>query len=174
MGNDSPLTWREARLLLRQVLESYLNEPAPRRSAAPEKGCPPRWFLPRWIQKYDFDLGVALLLSLALLVFSILSLVAKKNDTDILARLSGTLEPEASLEIYQAEVAASTLLLLGSVLSIWVARRRRYLLLNDNEDVKRREIRRYLRISENITVKRHLHFPFRVFRIDKPVAMLLQ
>jgi hypothetical protein len=53
--------------------------------------------------------------------------------------------PLAHVYVYKSQVAASLLLLCGSLLSIWVVHRRRYLCLNDSDSAKRRQISKFLK-----------------------------
>lgn len=139
-----PLSWDEARSRLRRLLENYINDPPPpRRSATNEEGFSDRGkesFLSWWIRR-DLDLYLgALALSLALLVLSCFSLSASLGGKG-----KSTLRSTGSERLYRAQVAASLILVGGSLLSLWMLRRSRFLGLNDSDNTMRRDILRFLR-----------------------------
>ena len=137
----SPLSWGEARSLLRQVLEDYLDDPPPVKKSDPAPPPANESLLSKAI-RHDVDLYAgALALSVALLILASFSLSARVNGT------SSLLMPTADVAVYRAEVAAAVLLVLGSLTGVWVVRRRRFLSLNDSDNAKRREIRKFLHSS---------------------------
>ena len=99
-----------------------------------------------WQRWFDLDMDFyvgALPASVALLALSILSLQAKKTgDTD------SKLHVGASLNLYQAEVAASTLLLAGTLVSIFLVKRRHHTFSRDSDVTKRISIARFIRASQ--------------------------
>jgi hypothetical protein len=143
-----PLSWSEARARLRELLEKYLSEPSlssqkvniqagstdATAAITSATTTPEKPFLSWWILK-DLDLYAGSLpLSIALFILASVSLHGNSG-----------LSPAASLSIYRGELAASVLLVTGSVVSLWMVRRRRFLTNNDGENAKRREILRFLR-----------------------------
>jgi hypothetical protein len=156
-----PLSWSEARARLRELLEKYLSEPslssrklnanvqaffsatettpaAATKTTATATAEKP--FLSWWILG-DLDLYAGSLpLSIALFVLACISLNERRDGHGHLG-----LQPAAKLAIYRGELAASVLLVAGSIVSLWMVRRRRFLCNNDGENAKRREILRFLR-----------------------------
>lgn len=155
---NRPLSWCEARARLRELLEKYLSEfnissrkvnlnmQADSRSSATETTTTATAttaenpFLSWWILG-DLDLYAGSLpLSIALLILACISLHERRHDDGMTG-----LNPEAKIAIYRGELAASVLLVVGSIVSLWMVRRRRFLCNNDGENAKRREILRFLR-----------------------------
>ena len=97
-------------------------------------------FLSWWIE-HDLDLYAgSLAFSSALLILSCYSLYSRKTGSD-----ASPLHASAAVIVYQAQVAGATLLVLGSIFSLWMVRRSRFLSLNDSEKAKRRQILRFFR-----------------------------
>jgi hypothetical protein len=156
-----PLSWSEARARLRELLEKYLSEPslssrklnvsvqagisatetaAATTTNATATTSTEKPFLSWWILG-DLDLYAGSLpLSIALFVLACISLNERRDGHGHLG-----LQPAAKLAIYRGELAASVLLVAGSIVSLWMVRRRRFLCNNDGENAKRREILRFLR-----------------------------
>lgn len=141
------MSWDEARSRLRELLERYLEEPSlssrklniQRGSAATEKSS-----LSWWIRD-DLDIYAGSLpLSIALFILAWVSLHGRRRGEG-----NSALNPAADISIYRGELAASVLLVAGSVWSLWMVRRRRFLCNNDGETAKRREISRFLRTVES-------------------------
>jgi hypothetical protein len=55
------------------------------------------------------------------------------------------LNPAAALSVYRGQLAASVFLVVGSIVSLWMVRRRRFLCSNDGENAKRREMSRFIK-----------------------------
>jgi hypothetical protein len=139
-----PLTWNEARALLRSVLEQYLNDRSLNSSIQINENRPAfEGYCSKWIT-YNLDLYVGVtLISIMLLSMTICSLVASKY-----VLFYRHWQPLASIYVYKSQVAAATLLLSSSILSIWMAHRRRFLCLNDSNTSKRREIKKFLKSND--------------------------
>jgi hypothetical protein len=132
-----PLSWQHARQSIRNTLEGYLREQRPNSSQVAK---PNEKYLSRWI-RCDLDLYAgALPLSVALLILSVVSLLSRLGVVS-----NTTLKASASVPLYQAQVAASVLLLVGSGVSLWMLRMHNFLWINDTDNAKRREIRNFLR-----------------------------
>jgi hypothetical protein len=159
-----PLSWSEARARLRELLEKYLSEPslicrkvnnvnvqagvsathettAAAAATTSTTTTAEKTFLSWWILG-DLDLYAGSLpLSIALFILACVSLHERKDPGH--SHLG--LHPAAKLSIYRGELAASVFLMVGSIVSLWMVRRRRFLCNNDGENAKRREILRFLR-----------------------------
>lgn len=146
-----PLTWSEARLQLRSILEKFLNDPHPPRRIPDNfytTGNNRSTYLARLIER-DFDIYFgALVLSLALLVTSAFSLSASIGGVG-----EKTLKASASQKLYQSELVASLILTFGSLASLWMVRRRNFLSLNDSYYSRRREVFRLLRSLNRLEEK---------------------
>jgi hypothetical protein len=139
-ATKGPLSWEEARSLLRDLLEAYLDQPPIKRAQYAPPSDEKESLLSKWI-RYDLDLyGGALLLSMVLLILASLSLSARLDGAG-----NSLLEPKASLATYRSELAGAVLFVVASFAGVWVVRRRRFLCLNDSDNAKRREIRKFLR-----------------------------
>lgn len=138
--SKGPLSWEEARALLHNLLKNYLDRPPIKRA---RDGSPPEGnvsFLSKWIY-YDLDLYCgAVFFSVVLLILSSLSLMARKDGVG-----ESLLNPQASLAIYRDELVGAVCLVAASFSGVWIVRRRRFLCLNDSDNAKRREIRKFLR-----------------------------
>jgi hypothetical protein len=137
-----PLSWNEARLKLRGVLESYMKTPVPvcRRQPRPEeKKCFHRWL------RYDLDLYLgALPAAIALLVLSTSSFAARKRGD-----MDTPLNVAAELRVYTSQVVASSMLVAGALISIFLVRSRRYTCRRDADMAKRRTILKFLSSSDD-------------------------
>lgn len=151
----NPLSWDEARLRLRRVLEEYLSEPPPSRLRNSQNQPAPTfvgrgarlWRLLAWWVDHDLDLYAgALALSATLLILACFSL----NSRELGLGTSG-LNAAAALHVYRSQVVASVVLVGGSLLSLWMVRRRRFLCLTDSDKAKRREISKFLRTIDQET-----------------------
>ena len=128
-GQLDPLSWQEARLRLRTVLENYLKQPAAN-------------FTPSVTTWRDRDLDLyagALPLSLALVILSLISLNSGGR----------VLNAAAKAQVYQGQLAASCFLLLGTILGIVLTWRRRRTCQNDQNVAKKREITKFLASMDN-------------------------
>lgn len=149
-GDSSPLTWDEARSRLRKVLEDYLLETSSSRRKYSKNTQPvpkePKSFLDWWIE-HDFDLYAgSLSLSVAFLILAGFSLEARRRGVGL-----SPLNAAASISVYRAEVASGCLLVVGSMISLWMVRRRRFLFQNDSFNAKRSEVVRFLRAFDRET-----------------------
>lgn len=141
-----PLSWGEARTLLCQLLEAYLEESQSSRKVteAPRTTGKETSPLSFWIRR-DLDLYAgSLALSIALFILSCFSLAERQGGVG-----NGSLHPGADVAIYRGQLAASVLLVAGSIVSLWMVRRRRFLCNNDGENAKRREIFRFVRAMKS-------------------------
>lgn len=146
----APLSWDDARSILRNVLNDYLDHSSRKcdhlglsNSALPSKQ---EKIFSKFI-RHDLDLyGGAILLSIVLLVLSSLSFHDKLNKIQ-----DSLLNPEASLSLYCAEMVGAVVLFAASLTNTWVVRRWRFLCHNDKENAKRREIRKFLRAVSSLT-----------------------
>lgn len=164
---DDSLSWDEARIRLRKVLEEFLDESGSNRRvrdqdptnnfASSTNHSSSRIAVRRlsfaWCVQHDLDLYLgALSMSIVLLVLSCFSLTARRQSGDN-ASTTSPLHPSASLGVYRSQVAGSVLLTVGSLLSLWMVRRRRFLCLNDSDNAKRREVLRFLRNFDHETIE---------------------
>jgi hypothetical protein len=136
-----PLSWTKARATLAEVLEKYMKRPLPVvKSTGSEQKASPWQCCSRW--GADFYAG-ALPMSAALLALSITSLEARKRgDAD-----SG-LNASAALSVYRTQVAGATLLLAGTLISIFLVKRREHIFARDSDVAKRTTISRFLQATE--------------------------
>jgi len=149
---DGPLSWEEARSVLRESLEAYLEEDDHQhhtthppshhceQDAATDNGATAGcgFLLSNWIRRYDLDLYCgALSLSVALLIVSSFELSSHSTLHD--DQTTGTVD--------QQRVAGAVLLVVGALSGVWVVRRRRFLCLNDSHTARRREVRKFLRAT---------------------------
>jgi hypothetical protein len=146
---EAPLSWDEARSILRGLLNDHLDHSSHKRddlgrgqyvlSSYHES------LLSKCISR-DLDLYAgALVLTIIILVLSSLSLHDRLN-TKIDSSL---VHPKATLSLYYTELAGAIILVLASLTNTWVVRRRRFLCWNDQENAKRREILKFLRDASN-------------------------
>jgi hypothetical protein len=138
-----PLSWGEARSRLRRLLEEYLDQPPVLQQKRNTNEAPheKESILAWWINR-DLDLyGGSLAVSVALFVLTAFSLKERHDGVD-----TGSLHPGADLAVYREQVAASVLLVAGSIASLWTVRRRRFLCLSDSVDAKKRVISRFLKV----------------------------
>lgn len=152
----SPLSWREARHRLRETLSEYLKNPLhPERQESTGTFTPGRadsststinrisLSIVRWIVQLDLDLWLGVLVSFCLLVISILLHTSwffglwVRDDAE--SRF-----PKLTRNASIAEIVGAGILFLGTVVGIFIARQRRYLLLHDSEAAKQRLIRNFL------------------------------
>lgn len=134
-----PLSWDEARSLLRSLIENYLKSP-PINRAKPldERAGGNVSILTKGIQ-YDLDLHCgSLLLSMVMTVIAAFSFSNRMNydDDEILA-----------FKLRRSELIAASLFFAASLCGAWMVQRRRFLCLNDSDSAKRREIRKFLRLK---------------------------
>lgn len=138
-----PLSWTEARSHLREVLEDYLQDPNPKRKKETNFDYKHNSLVSFCIS-CDLDLYAgALFFSLLLLILTCTSFFAKRDGFG-----QSLFKPKADLDVYIFQVSAAVLLCSGSLLSLWMVRRRRFLCLNDSSNSKRREILKFLRSIE--------------------------
>lgn len=142
-AHRGPLSWAEARATLTVVLEKYMKRPLPvvKSTASAQKAsvwqCCFRW-------DADFYAG-ALPVSVALLALSITSLEARKRgDAD------SALNASAGVTVYRTQVAGSTLLLAGTLISIFLVKRREYIAARDSDVAKRTTITRFLKATKGL------------------------
>jgi hypothetical protein len=143
-SNASPLSWIEARELLRSVLEQFLNDRSLKSTLQNQKspvvvsdGIGSKWIF------YNLDLYVGVVsIAIALLSSTLWSLISIKFGL-----IYPHWQPLASAYVYKSQIAASAFVVSGSILSIWMAHRRRFLCLNDSDTSKRREIKKFLKVA---------------------------
>lgn len=143
----SALTWKAARLILRQILVEYLDGPPPKIVSIDEvsgednasilMACMDFWL------RNDLDLYVgALALSVALLVLAVFAHVESDEDGN------SFMNAAADASIYHSQLAASIFLVISCMAGSWMVRRRQFACSRDVDSVKRREIKRFLRSME--------------------------
>ena len=156
------LTWKAARLILRQILVEYLDGPPPTIESTivvddeatnnggnniNKKGSILVSCMDFWLRN-DLDLYAgALALSVALLVIAVLAHSAASNDDDDVGTAS-YMNASAAAPIYHAQLAASILMAMSCLVGSWMVRRRQFACSRDDDSVKRREIKRFLRSME--------------------------
>jgi hypothetical protein len=137
-----PLKWNQARQKLRDVLEAYMKTQVPvsRRQPRPEENR----FIHRWL-RWDLDLYLcALPAAIALLVLSTTSFAARKRGD-----MDTPLNVAAELRVYRSQVVASSMLVAGVLISIFLVRSRRYTCRRDADMSKRRTILKFLLSSDD-------------------------
>ena len=109
------LTWKEARIKLRQTVECHLeSRPSKYYSQQCSKG------KSNWAFLQHFDLGFALFASLVLFLLALLSYLERT------AKFTGRLSPEADAYVYVTEITGSILAVSAastSLLVVWARRR---------------------------------------------------
>eukprot|EP00557_Chaetoceros_sp_GSL56_P002710 CAMPEP_0176498374 /NCGR_PEP_ID=MMETSP0200_2-20121128/12282_1 /TAXON_ID=947934 /ORGANISM="Chaetoceros sp., Strain GSL56" /LENGTH=1374 /DNA_ID=CAMNT_0017896567 /DNA_START=206 /DNA_END=4326 /DNA_ORIENTATION=+ len=142
-----PLSWREARMKLCDILKSYVSssrgdmillekETQVVEILAEKKKLTNLWFF------YNFDCYFgSIICSLALLILSVTLYIRHEQDESDLTTYS---------RLYQSHITASTLLLAGSILSAWLIRRRRISNARGAETKKRNTIETFLPVLEEL------------------------
>lgn len=139
--NLKVLSWKEARKILRIMLENYLAISTAAQSQSHIAAKRQRGMLQRWIY-YDMDLYLgSFLVSIALLVLTALALAGHREEDD---------HRSISFTTLRAQLAASILLVAISLMSIWIANRRRLLSLHDCHHYKRRHVASFLRQMDRL------------------------
>jgi len=148
------LKWKRARSTLRELLLEYLDGPSPRieftiSTSAGQYGTGktkfPNSLLESWLEN-DLDLYCgALFLSFGLLILACFAFISTEDDIDDAKGSGSFLKAFAEDSIYYSQLAASTLLTTSSFAGIWIVRRRQFACLRDVDNVKRREIKRFLK-----------------------------
>lgn len=141
--NIHPLLWAEARSNVREALENYVRDTPLKRQhhelggfVTNKEQSNLRLFSLRNVQLNTY--AGSIFFSLLLFIMSLMFLMSKSNE-------STTLNPEASRWIYVSQFCAAILLLCGSVTSMWMVRRRRFVCLHGSDSAKRREISKFLK-----------------------------
>ena len=151
---NEPLTWDEARYILREILQSYLED---HRSSSTSTFSSNAVIDGRNVNKeskipilstiiyYDLDLYLgALSLSLIMLIVISLSLHSgRQQDAENTNRLM--IPPGEKVSLLYTELIGTTLLVMASFINIFVIRRRRFLSTNDKLNSKGRDIHKFLR-----------------------------
>ncbi|KAI2508044.1 hypothetical protein MHU86_6336 [Fragilaria crotonensis] len=133
--DTQPLSWKQARMRLRTVLEDYIENPPPKERPETTTSRFELWF------KYDMDVYAgSFLASLAFLVLSSLSLSHKGGDF---------FNASAPSSIYRYQVAASVITMGGCFFSAILMARRRNASAKDSDQSKRRAIIKYLAAEDN-------------------------
>jgi hypothetical protein len=147
--NVEPLSWQQARAELAHMLEEYLRQPTKGNSNHLDGNVTKRMsFASLWIS-WDLDLFCGgFLISTSLLLISCFSLVQHRQHPN---GHGSVLRASASTAIYREQVAASALLVMGFLISIWAVRRRRFSSSDDAENAKRRVIINFLKELEKIS-----------------------
>lgn len=137
---SGPLSWEEARSTLRRVMEKYMETPLPvvKSTNAPSNQTTKWW---QCMFQWDVDFYSGAAVSAALLGLSAASLATRKRGH---VGMDAVLNAAASLTIYRAQVAASTLLLVGSFFCIFLVKRREYTFAHDSDVSKRKIITKFL------------------------------
>ena len=150
---QEPLSWDEARLILREILQSYLDDHHRSKGSTKRDGTSTTvknksFSILSIILLYDLDLYVgALLLSLILLVVMSLSLHHGRQDNSdqSTSATEWWMRSGLKLSLLYTELIGTMLLVIASFINIFVIQRRRFLNQNDKEHSKRREIHKFLR-----------------------------
>lgn len=140
---SAPLSWEKARSTLRNVMEKYMETPLPVVKPTTTTTQTTKWWECLFHWDVDFFAGAAV--SAALLGLSVASLATRKGGN---IGSDAALNAAASLTIYRAQVAASTLLLVGSFFSIFLVKRREYTFAHDSDVSKRKTITKFLRATK--------------------------
>lgn len=141
---SGPLSWDDARSKLKAVMEKYMETSLPVvQSTATDNQTTSKWWECVFQRNLDFLVGVAV--SLALLGLSVASLVSRNNGY---INENAVLNAGASLRVYRAQVAASTLLLFGSFFCVFLVKRREYTFCHDSDVSKRKTIAKFLKSTE--------------------------
>lgn len=141
---SGPLSWEEARLTLRNVMEKYMETSLPFVESTTSNQPAEKWW--QILFRWDVDFLAGAIVSVALLGLSVASLVTRNNG-DI--GMSAALNAAAGLTIYRAQVAASTLLLVGSFFCVFLVKRREYTFAHDSDVSKRKTLRKFLRANQD-------------------------
>jgi len=131
MAESVPLSWKEARTRLIELLQKYVSDPPPPRR---DVSIGDEGILISWIQK-DLDIYAGALCVVALFVLSSLA-------------FAGHIRASMTRGVYLSQIWAAIFLAIASSLSLWMVRRRTYQRANDTDASQRREILRYLRAVE--------------------------
>jgi hypothetical protein len=136
-----PLSWEEARLILRTSLEDYLDRPPrPRRVESDASLSKRASILSRCIH-VDLDLYAGTFLSITLLVLVSLSLLDRSKWTT-----TSRSDSAERTGLGLAHLVFASLMVITSLCGVWMVRRHRFLCLNDSDHAMRRDIRAFLRI----------------------------
>jgi hypothetical protein len=97
-----------------------------------------------WVVERNLDIYLgSCLISGGLFFISCLALVDYNGDGEILN--SG-----ASNEVYRFDIVASSMVMVGALLSLWLVRRSTYLRRSDSDIAKKRDVLRFLKITKDI------------------------
>ena len=144
MTNFSLLSWPDARLRLRQVLEKFLEDPPPSTTTKIDNHADHKslsWL--SWIVERNIDLYCgSTLIAAALLCVTCLSLVDSEEDRDLF-------KSNASGEVYRFDLVASCILMIGALLSLWLVRRSISLRRSDRDIAKKRDVLRFLKTTKH-------------------------
>lgn len=149
-----PLSWREARTKLCNVLKCYISSSREDMvSCGKDKQVcetdvddkTKLWFL----NNLDCYFG-SILCSLALLVLSVTLYIRNDRDERNSIQDGSNETLNSSLRLYQSHITGSTLLLSGSMLSIWFLRRRRISNARGAETKKRHAIETFLPVLQEL------------------------
>lgn len=138
-----PLSWSEARAILKDVMEKYMKRPLP---VVKYDSSSNRSGSSAWVSWFRFDMDFyagALPVAVALFVLSIASLETRKSGVN-----SSGLNASASLSVYQAQVVASTLLLAATIFSMLLVKRRQYTFSRDCDVSKRTTIAKFVKATK--------------------------
>lgn len=132
-----PLSWREARNRLRQLLENYLQTSinTVHRSVTNREST--HCFFHIW-HKWDLDVIGAVAMSVALLVIAILSVTSYISDDN--NSNSQRLVPFA-----RSQLVGAVLIFSGCIVNIWLVTRFRYSASHGTDSLKRRMISKFLK-----------------------------
>lgn len=146
MTNFSLLSWPEARMRLRGVLEKFLEDPPPTAAkiGSHYEKQSPTWLL--WIVERNADLYFgSTLIAGALLCVSCLALIDRETDD------SDWLNARASQKVYRFDIVASSIIMMGALLSLWLVRRSTSLRRSDSDIAKKRDVLRFLKTTKHST-----------------------
>ena len=141
---SGPLSWEEARSTLRHVMEQYMETSLPVVESTTSNQPAKKWW--QILFRWDVDFFAGAIVSVALLGLSVASLVTRNNGN---IGMNAALNAAASLTVYRAQVAASTLLLGASFFCVFLVKRREYTFARDSDVSKRKTLRKFLRATQD-------------------------
>ena len=145
-SNTNILSWPEARLKLREVLERFLEDPPPKAAKIHNDRAKqsPTWLL--WFVERNLDLYLgSSLIAGGLFVVSCLALVDRGADGDIV-------NAAASKRVYKFDIAASATLMVFAIVSLWLVKRSTSLRRSDSDIAKKRDVIRFIKTTKQSTL----------------------
>lgn len=144
MTNIAVLTWPEARLRLRAVLEKFMEDPPSTTSVKipnPHHGQGQSTKL-LWMIEYNADLYFgSTLLAGALFCVSCIALIDRESGGDLLNASAGK-------KVYRFDIVAASIIMMGALISLWLVRRSTSLRRSDCDIAKKRDVLRFLKTTK--------------------------